>query len=112
MQELKIPENLYVTGFIADVVEAGHTDKNFNFERIAKCRNIVSENFIKIKTYHTSSSYHLKDVVERFMGTYISNGEFIIAMIAEGFTCKIEDKGPSCFFNLSKKSYNEMRAQI
>ena len=112
MQDLKVPENLYVTGFIANVVDAGHTDKNFNLERIAKCRVIIRENFIKIKTYQTSSSYHLKDIVERFMGNYISNGEFIVAMIAEGFTYKLEQKGPSCFFNLSKKSYNEMRAQV
>ena len=112
MRDFKIPENLYVTGFIASEGAAGYTSKSFDYERIAECRDIIRANFKKIKTYPEISSYHLKGIVETFMGGYISNGEFIFAMIKEGFAYKIQDNGPNCFFNLSKKSYNELRAKM
>jgi len=48
----------------------------------------------------TVTSYKLKHVFERLLGTYISNGETIIAMNRLGYTLKRTNDGPNALVNI------------
>lgn len=62
------------------------------------------------------SSYGLKHVVERALAketdmklNYVSNGVLILAMYDAGFKIKRSgDSSPNCYFNVSKKSLNNL----
>ena len=75
-------------------------------EKQKELLNWISANFNKIKTinkYH--SSYSLKHVFELSKkGFYITNGEFIGAMIKAGFNCKPGWISTNFNFNISEKS--------
>ena len=61
--------------------------------------------FDKIKALNKlGSSYGLKHVAERDIG-YITNGVFIAAAIAEGFTVRRMDGSPNALFNISTKAW-------
>ena len=65
-------------------------------------RPLIKKYFVQTKTiYRGSSSYGIKHVVERNIGTYVSNGELIYAMDLEGFN--IVRDSINCFFNISQK---------
>src|SRR5665648_753522 len=64
-------------------------------------RPAIRKYFTKAKAiYRGSSSYGIKHVTERHLGTYVSNGEMIYAMHLEGF--KIARDGINCYFNVSQ----------
>lgn len=52
------------------------------------------------RTKHVASgySYHLKHVVERLIGEYVSNGQLIAVALHLGFQREID--GPNCIFNM------------
>jgi hypothetical protein len=50
------------------------------------------------------TSCGLKHVAEHDIG-YITNGAFIAAAIAEGFTVQRADDGPNACFNISTKAW-------
>ena len=86
-------------------------DNQFTFEsakRIKKCIEVIPILFKRLKTYSKNCiySYHGKHVVEKYQKEYISNGEFIVAMILSDYKPKQEDdKSINCFFT-AKKIYN------
>jgi len=61
--------------------------------------------FAKTKAlYQRGTSYGLKHVAENEIG-YTTNGVFIAAAIAEGFTVKRADNGPNALLNISAKAW-------
>jgi len=73
--------------------------------RLPKIIDFINKNFHKRKTISTlNTSYGLKHYVEHRIG-YISNGEFIAAMLMCGFIAKPVDIGYNpinCYFNIAK----------
>jgi len=86
-------------------------DNQFTFEsakRIKKCMEVIPILFKRLKIYSKNCiySYHGKHVVERYQKEYISNGEFIVAMILSDYKPKLEDdKSINCFFTAKKISF-------
>ena len=63
------------------------------------------------KTINTaSSSYGLKHVVERVMGQYVTNGEFICAALVLGYKIRKIKDNPNAYFNIRKLKENEYHA--
>ena len=63
---------------------------------IMKCKECIPKLFKKIPCYKLGS-YQGKHIVEKYLNTYISNGEFIIAMLLCGYVPRKID-GLNCNF--------------
>lgn len=84
-----------------------------NFEEIEKIREFVRENIkprVTLNAKHTS--YGLKHIVERLTHNYVSNGNFIAAMILEGYKYKQYPRSLNCIFNGDYKKIVEMEKEI
>lgn len=78
-----------------------------NNETIELLRPEIKKYFAKIKTANKNhSSYGLKHIAERHIGTYVSNGELIYAMHLEGY--KIFHQNINCSFNVSELGIRHM----
>lgn len=78
-----------------------------NNETIELLRPEIRKYFAKIKTANRNhSSYGLKHIAERHIGTYVSNGELIYAMHLEGY--KIFPENINCMFNVSEPGIRHM----
>lgn len=55
-----------------------------------------------------ATSYGLKHMVERIQKKYISNGNFILAMILCGYRVYPKKEGPNVYFNVDFSLLNEM----
>lgn len=98
-----IPSNLTKFGFDT-------SSDRIEIESLVEIRNLINENFEKSSTYlMTEPSYVLKGIAERKLDTYIANGDFIAAMILEGFKYKID--APNAYFNISKRSFKKFQSQ-
>jgi hypothetical protein len=64
----------------------------------------LRENIAPIKT-PTVGSYGMKHVVERAIGKYVTNGEFIAAALIAGYAFKYTD-GPNPLFGMSARDVN------
>jgi len=63
--------------------------------------------FAKLNSFNRrGNSYGLKHIAERDIG-YVSNGVFIAAAIAEGFSVRRIDNGPNAVFNISSAAWGE-----
>lgn len=64
------------------------------------CRMIISEYVTPRRHFDTkTTSYHMKHVFERLGGCYVGNGDFIAAMILEGYEWKQRRPGsPNAYF--------------
>lgn len=60
----------------------------FDLKRIQKSVLEIPNIFSRSRTRHKFSSYALKHVLEEQTGEYITNGDFIVAMILSGFAFK------------------------
>jgi len=49
------------------------------------------------------SSYYLKHVAERWMGSYICNGAMIAALIVSGVPIGRDPRSPNCRYGISKR---------
>lgn len=104
--------------FLKGLDDLGYTDKItfdpsvFKEDKIEKIRCIIRFFLIQRKGGEINeefSSYSLKHNVDRFLktynmpfGNYVSNGEFIYAMILEGF--KVRRDGRNAYFNITTQS--------
>ena len=71
----------------------------FNLERIEKALQEIPEIFKMTRNFSNSTSYGFKHVLEHVPGNkYISNGDFIVATILSGFTCKFKNS-VNCVLN-------------
>lgn len=78
-----------------------------NRETVELLRPEIKKYFAKIKSVNRNhSSYGLKHIVERHLGTYVSNGELIYAMHLEGY--KIFRETINCSFNVSESSIRHL----
>jgi hypothetical protein len=94
-----LPENLSQYGFNADIKNAKIEPLNECKVFIIKC--FIEQNFEKRKNInHKHTSYELKHFVENQLGFYISNGEFIGAMILDNFDYKNTRSIVNCCFNI------------
>lgn len=63
----------------------------------------IIKNFKKaIKINKKFSSYALKQIVEKQLDTYVSNGAFILAMSLAGFKFDYDSNEPNVHFNILK----------
>lgn len=105
-------EGLYNTGYEIRAEEGNKPWNEFESERIEKIREIIRGNLEKRKTERVNllgyGSYALKHAVEKdvnargILKCYVSNGEFIYAMILEGYNVKRE--GRNAYFNVTLAS--------
>lgn len=87
----------------------------FREERIEAIRSIIRSRLEMRKTINekTPSSYYLKHCVESQvealgdpLNGYVSNGEFIYAMILEGYDVEVD--GRNAYFNLATRSLKRL----
>lgn len=106
-------EGLYYTGY--ELRALGNIPWNeFDPERIERIRRIIKTFLYARKSINRQAegSYKLKHAVEHYdsvvnggLGGYVSNGEFIYAMILEGF--QVEREGRNAYFNITSKETEE-----
>lgn len=71
-------------------------------------RPLIRKYFTKTKAIYSGlSSYGIKNVTERYLETYVTNGELIYAMHLEGF--KISRGHINCCFNVSQADIRLLR---
>jgi len=96
------PKNLSPSGF------DNPNNRGFNWVAIHECRKVIRECLQKTdKINYIKGSYGLKHILENIISydtkygkkSYVSNGEAIIAMIAEGF--EYEQNGINAHFNIN-----------
>jgi len=93
---MKLPEELFTNGFEECIVE--HSPK-INEKELKPIREFIKLNFKKRKTLNKKfHSYTMKHVVEEKIGQYVSNGNFIAAMIKEGYKYEICNRSLNCWF--------------
>lgn len=88
----------------------GFNQSEFKQERIEEIRKIIRARLVKRKTINLLGygSYKLKHACEKdemargLLKCYVSNGEFIYAMILEGF--QVAKCGVNAHFNVTMKS--------
>jgi hypothetical protein len=98
-----LPDNLFHFGFDTPYQPCKQTAIDTESDKFKSLLDLCG-GMSKIKTInYRHSSYGLKHIAEKHLGTYISNGEIIAAMILSGFTYKCE-RGPNAHFNVSEKS--------
>lgn len=107
-------KNLFYTGYEYYGYKDSKPYTEFNEERIDRIRAIIRVFLYARKTinHQAEGSYKLKHAVERYdyvagnrLGGYVSNGEFIYAMILEGF--QVERNGRNAYFNITSKETEE-----
>jgi hypothetical protein len=75
---------------------------------IAAAADWIAEHWAPRKTLNTwHTSYGLKHVYEAAAGQYVTNGQFIVAMLLAGFTARMDHLNP--YFNLSERSVSATR---
>lgn len=91
--------------------------KDFNLLELKAARDMIACKLSPIKTINLSStSYGLKHLVEHALRietngeiNYVSNGTLILAMYDAGYRIKKkESSSPNCYFNVSKKSVENL----
>jgi hypothetical protein len=80
-----------------------NSDNQFTFQsvkRIVSAIKVIPILFKRLKTYSKNciGSYGGKHIVERYQKEYISNGEFIVAMILSDFKPKNNNNSINCYF--------------
>lgn len=96
-----LPSHLKAFGINQPPANADKFDK----ETIRQVRDLISYLVSKRETLNKDhTSYGLKHIVERILDRYVSNGEFIAAMILEGYRWKPvtnDADQPNAFFYAS-----------
>ena len=91
-----IPINLSRFGFDTS------SDK-IAIESLTEIRYFIKLNFEKTENINPiKSSYGLKGIIENNLKVHVANGDFVAAMILEGF--KFKQSGKNAYFNISIKS--------
>ena len=76
----------------------------FDLQRITEAITEIPQYFKPQRVYSKASSYALKHHLEEKTGRYITNGDFIMAMVLSGYRYKFLQynryiKGVNCVFN-------------
>ena len=109
MNKTQLPKNLFRSGFLRETYSNDETEI-IDVKSLYKIVDFITWNFSKRKTINKRwSSYGLKHFVEEQIESYVSNGDFIAAMIICGFEYDNYEHSLNAFFNLSSKSYKKAR---
>lgn len=80
-----------------------------SYQEVAEIASWLLDTISPIKTIDQSrTSYRLKHIVERRLGKYITNGQFIAAAIICGYPYKMIPGSPNVHFGMSRKSFNKL----
>lgn len=102
-----IPGNLAPVGFLPE----SSNNQDFNFPVIDQCIDVIQLRFDPIKSMNRNlSSYGLKHILERHIGTYVSNGDIIVAMLTCGYRHFPIKNTPNCHFNVSQSGVKLLRS--
>ena len=113
---MEILEGLTIEGFKDNKDNKAFDVSAFDSDRIDAIRNIIRERLVKRDTERINllgySSYKLKHACERDVMAqgaplrgYVANGEFIYAMILEGFS--VSRFGMNAHFNVTLESVSK-----
>ena len=72
---------------------------SFDIKRIHKAVQEIPEHFRMMRTFSKATSYGLKHYLEHKTGDYITNGDFIVAMILCGYRVKFPNRSVNCVIN-------------
>ena len=111
LQDLKEHKKIHINrnGVITNRIEPEHRSDKFNIEsetflkQISDCIEEIKILFEPLKTVYNIHSYGGKHYIERYRdhikidNTYISNGEFILAMLLSGYKYKYNSGPNMCF---------------
>ena len=100
-----IPSNLTRSGFDVSNPE----DEKIDIESLTEIREFIRTNFEKIKTIvrkDNRTSHGLVIYLNPCLQRDFENGDFIAAMILEGF--KYKQHSINCYFNISQESIKKL----
>ena len=84
--------------------------KSKDITRVKIAESFIKQYFRKTKTIRDDySSYGLKHIVERNQRLYISNEDFIEAMLNCSYKAKPIPNSKNYYFNISLRSINQVR---
>lgn len=95
--------------------------KDFNDLELKAARDMIACYLRPIERINTSSTSHelglliesALDIATRGAINYVSNGTLILAMYDAEFRIKrLKDGSPICYFNVSKKSINNLKKHV
>lgn len=109
----------FLTGFGIKPISEKPLDRTFlRNDIIDKVQNIMVY-IPRTKAILSSTSYHLKHILENIIGEYVSNGEMIAACLYLGFDYKYMYScysngtlSPNVTFNFGKMGYKMLRKQM
>jgi len=107
--KLMLPEYICTHG-LQPYFMTGKAKYDFNYKTINLAILFIENYFTSRKTFNTKiHSYKLKHIVEEKIGSYVSNGELIIAMTTCGYNYKATcHYSPNCYFNISQMSLKQL----
>lgn len=106
--EEEMLEGLYYTGYETEAMKGNESWMEFDDARIERITEIIEMFLLPRKTINsqTVGSYELKHAIEHYdaivgkkLGGYVSNGEFIYAMIKVGY--QVKKVGRNAYFNVT-----------
>ena len=113
--EIKIilPENLTTEGFENNLIKRG---KPIDTEKLDQVLAFIQKYFTKRKGINTmQSSFALSKLMCRRMDDFdfVTNGEFIAAMLMSGYTCKLSKTNSlNAYFNVNKVNESKIKESI
>lgn len=105
-----VPGDLDINGFEAD--RPGYTrDDNFRLDRVDAAHALVKTALQRDTAYHPKGmgAAWIKSRVEERLGYFITDGEFIMAMIGAGFKYQRSEK--HCLFYIRPDSISFLRKE-
>jgi len=103
----QLPKNLFKRGFVTRLVDLKLMTKEdiIDVNSIEDIISYIEFYFITTKSINKkTTSYGLKNIIERRIGRYVCNGDLIISMIICGYKYNNIDNGPNVYFNVCEKS--------
>lgn len=101
-EQNNLPKNLSRHGF--------GNGEPIRTEELQTLRSFIRENFaFSPKINAKAGSYSLKHLVESGIGDYVANGDFIAAMVLEGFRFEQDEK--NALFNIDNDSIEKLKVK-
>ena len=101
----QLPNDLYLFGF-------ANKGTRIDTTKLTDLRELIRKEFkATYRLCSTRTSYGLKHIAESLLGRYVANGEFIAAMLLEGFKCQRIGDSPNACFNLSERGMKELQSK-
>jgi len=126
LEDLKEQKNIFINrnGVITYRNEPEHRSDIFDIEsdtflkQISNCMEEIKILYEPLKTVYNIHSYSGKHYIERYRdhikidNTYISNGEFILAMLLSGYKYKYNSGPNMCFRGRRVKEWDKILYKV